>query len=43
MGRALEQSWGRDPETMIPDVRFTRRSELGAGGPYIERGGKGTR
>ena len=23
MGRALEQSWGRDPQTMIPDVRFT--------------------
>jgi phospholipid/cholesterol/gamma-HCH transport system substrate-binding protein len=21
--RALEQSWGRDPSTMIPDVRFT--------------------
>jgi phospholipid/cholesterol/gamma-HCH transport system substrate-binding protein len=23
MLRALEQSWGRDPATMIPDVRFT--------------------
>jgi phospholipid/cholesterol/gamma-HCH transport system substrate-binding protein len=23
MLRALEQAWGRDPETMIPDVRFT--------------------
>jgi phospholipid/cholesterol/gamma-HCH transport system substrate-binding protein len=21
--RALEQSWGRDPATMIPDIRFT--------------------
>ena len=21
--RALEQSWGRDPTTMLPDVRFT--------------------
>ena len=21
--RALEQSWGRDPSTMIPDIRFT--------------------
>ena len=23
MLRALEQAWGRDPETMIPDLRFT--------------------
>jgi phospholipid/cholesterol/gamma-HCH transport system substrate-binding protein len=23
MLRALEQSWGRDPATMIPDVRYT--------------------
>ncbi len=23
MLRALEQAWGRDPNTMIPDVRFT--------------------
>ena len=21
--RALEQSWGRDPATMVPDIRFT--------------------
>jgi phospholipid/cholesterol/gamma-HCH transport system substrate-binding protein len=21
--RALEQSWGRDPSTMIPDIRYT--------------------
>jgi phospholipid/cholesterol/gamma-HCH transport system substrate-binding protein len=21
--RALEQAWGRDPATMIPDVRYT--------------------
>jgi len=23
MLRALEQAWGRDPNTMVPDVRFT--------------------
>jgi phospholipid/cholesterol/gamma-HCH transport system substrate-binding protein len=23
MMRALEQAWGRDPNTMVPDVRFT--------------------
>lgn len=38
MGRALEQSWGRDPETMIPDVRFTPDPNSAPGGPYIERG-----
>ncbi len=38
MGRALEQSWGRDPETMIPDVRFTPDPNSAPGGPFIERG-----
>lgn len=38
MGRALEQSWGRDPATMIPDVRFTPDPNSAPGGPYIERG-----
>lgn len=36
--RALEQSWGRDPQTMIPDVRFTPDPNSAPGGPYIERG-----
>jgi phospholipid/cholesterol/gamma-HCH transport system substrate-binding protein len=38
MGRALEQSWGRDPATMIPDVRFTPNPHDAPGGPLVERG-----
>jgi phospholipid/cholesterol/gamma-HCH transport system substrate-binding protein len=38
MLRALEQAWGRDPETMIPDVRFTPNPNSVEGGPLIERG-----
>lgn len=38
MLRALEQSWGRDPQTMIPDVRFTPHPNMIDGGPYVERG-----
>lgn len=39
MLRALEQSWGRDPSTMIPDVRFTPHPNMtDGGGPYVERG-----
>lgn len=38
MLRALEQSWGRDPQTMIPDVRFTPHPNMTDGGPYVERG-----
>ena len=37
MLRALEQSWGRDPNTMIPDVRFTPNPNSVPGGPLIER------
>jgi phospholipid/cholesterol/gamma-HCH transport system substrate-binding protein len=37
--RALEQSWGRDPKTMIPDVRFTPNPHDAPGGPLVERGG----
>jgi phospholipid/cholesterol/gamma-HCH transport system substrate-binding protein len=36
--RALEQSWGRDPATMIPDVRFTPNPNNAPGGPLVERG-----
>jgi phospholipid/cholesterol/gamma-HCH transport system substrate-binding protein len=36
--RALEQSWGRDPATMIPDVRFTTNPNNVPGGPLVERG-----
>ncbi len=36
--RALEQSWGRDPNTMIPDVRFTPNPHDVPGGPLVERG-----
>jgi phospholipid/cholesterol/gamma-HCH transport system substrate-binding protein len=36
--RALEQSWGRDPATMIPDVRYTSNPNDAPGGPLIERG-----
>lgn len=38
MLRALEQSWGRDPSTMLPDVRFTPHPNMAEGGPYVERG-----
>jgi len=38
MLRALEQSWGRDPDTMIPDVRFTPNPHDAPGGPLVERG-----
>jgi phospholipid/cholesterol/gamma-HCH transport system substrate-binding protein len=38
MLRALEQSWGRDPSTMIPDVRFTPNPHDAPGGPLVERG-----
>ncbi len=39
MLRALEQSWGRDPSTMIPDVRFTPHPNMtDGGGPFVERG-----
>ena len=36
--RALEQAWGRDPNTMIPDVRFTPNPNSVPGGPLVERG-----
>lgn len=36
--RALEQAWGRDPATMIPDVRFTPNAHDAPGGPLVERG-----
>ncbi|HEX7323522.1 MAG TPA: virulence factor Mce family protein [Mycobacterium sp.] len=36
--RALEQSWGRDPDTMVPDVRFTPNPNDAPGGPLVERG-----
>lgn len=35
--RALEQSFGRDPETMIPDVRHTSNPNDAPGGPLVER------
>nr|WP_235718587.1 virulence factor Mce family protein [Mycolicibacterium goodii] len=38
MLRALEQAWGRDPATMIPDVRFTPNPHDAPGGPLVERG-----
>ena len=38
MLRALEQAWGRDPATMIPDVRFTPNAHSAPGGPLVERG-----
>lgn len=36
--RALEQSFGHDPETMIPDVRYTPNPNDAPGGPLVERG-----
>ena len=36
--RALEQSWGRNPDTMIPDVRYTPNPNDAPGGPLVERG-----
>jgi phospholipid/cholesterol/gamma-HCH transport system substrate-binding protein len=36
--RGLEQAWGRDPKTMIPDVRFTPNPNDAPGGPLVERG-----
>ncbi|OMC44380.1 mammalian cell entry protein [Mycobacterium sp. IS-1264] len=38
MFRALEQAWGRDPATMIPDVRYTPNPNDAPGGPLVERG-----
>ena len=38
MLRALEQSWGRDPATMIPDIRFVPNPYTAEGGPLVERG-----
>jgi len=38
MLRALEQSWGRDPATMIPDIRYTQNPYTAVGGPLVERG-----
>ena len=35
--RALEQSYGLDPETMIPDVRYTPNPNDAPGGPLVER------
>jgi virulence factor Mce-like protein len=35
--RALEQSYGRDPGTMIPDVRYTPNPNDVPGGPLVER------
>jgi phospholipid/cholesterol/gamma-HCH transport system substrate-binding protein len=36
--RALEQSWGRNPDTMIPDVRYTSNASDAPDGPLVERG-----
>jgi phospholipid/cholesterol/gamma-HCH transport system substrate-binding protein len=36
--RALEQSWGRDPAGMLPDVRYTTNPNDAPGGPLVERG-----
>jgi phospholipid/cholesterol/gamma-HCH transport system substrate-binding protein len=35
--RALEQSFGRDPATMLPDVRYTSNPNDAPGGPLVER------
>lgn len=37
MLRALEQAWGRDPATMIPDIRFTPNAHNAPNGPLVER------
>lgn len=37
MLRALEQSFGRDPQAMIPDVRYTPNPNNIEGGPLVER------
>lgn len=39
--RALEQSFGRDPESMIPDVRYTSNPNDAPGGPLVERAERG--
>jgi phospholipid/cholesterol/gamma-HCH transport system substrate-binding protein len=39
--RALEQSFGRDPETMVPDVRYTPNPNDAPGGPLVERAERG--
>jgi phospholipid/cholesterol/gamma-HCH transport system substrate-binding protein len=36
--RALEQSWGRDPNTMLPDIRYTPNPNDAPGGPLVDRG-----
>ncbi|GFG53242.1 mammalian cell entry protein [Mycolicibacterium agri] len=38
MLRALEQAWGRDPNTMMPDLRYTPNPHDVPGGPLVERG-----
>jgi hypothetical protein len=40
MLRALEQAWGRDPNTKLPDVRFTPNPHDASGRPLVERGSK---
>lgn len=35
--RALEQAWGRDPNTMIPDIRFVPNPNNAPGGPLVQR------
>ncbi|HEX7322978.1 MAG TPA: MCE family protein [Mycobacterium sp.] len=35
--RALEQSFGHDPDLMMPDVRYTPNPGSAPGGPYVER------
>ncbi|NKZ10834.1 virulence factor Mce family protein [Mycolicibacterium septicum DSM 44393] len=35
--RALEQGWGRDPNTMIPDIHSTPNPNNAPGGPLVER------
>jgi len=40
--RALEQSYGRDPATMIPDVRYTSNPNDAPGGPLVERAERGS-
>ncbi|OBJ47477.1 virulence factor Mce family protein [Mycobacterium asiaticum] len=39
--RAIEQSFGRDPESMIPDVRYTSNPNDAPGGPLVERAERG--